>query len=86
MLAQATTFPDVTYSFKNETKLHLTNTGLHVQQNDDRVEMFTTDDRVPELIETLISASGNEMLDLIVVSMTDVSPDYKEWVNLQATE
>lgn len=30
MLAQATTFPDVTYSFKNETKLHLTNTGLHV--------------------------------------------------------
>jgi uncharacterized protein involved in tolerance to divalent cations len=86
MLAQATTFPDVTYSFKNETKLHLTNTGLHVEQNDDRVEMFTTDDRVPELIETLISASGNEMLDLIVVSMTDVSPDYKDWVSLQATE
>ena len=30
MLAQATSYPDVTYQFKNETKLHLTNTGLHV--------------------------------------------------------
>lgn len=44
--------------------------------------MFTTDDRVPELIETAISASGNELLDLIVVSMTDISPDYKEWISL----
>ena len=48
--------------------------------------MFTTDDRVPELIETAISTSGNEMLDLIVVSMSDASPDYKDWVSLQATE
>lgn len=31
MIAQVTTSSDITYSFKNETKLHLTNTGLHVQ-------------------------------------------------------
>jgi hypothetical protein len=29
MLAQVTNYPDITYRFKNETKLHLTNTGLH---------------------------------------------------------
>jgi hypothetical protein len=48
-----------------------------VQQNDNRIEMYTTDDRVPELIETMISASGNENLDIIVVSMSQTSPDYK---------
>lgn len=86
MIAQVTSTPGVTYSFKNETKLHLTNTGLHVQQNDNRLEMVTTDDRVPELIETAIAVSGNENLDIIVVSMNAASPDYKQWVNLQATE
>jgi hypothetical protein len=44
--------------------------------------MYTTDDRVPELIETAISASGNENLDIIVVSMSGIAPDYKEWVSL----
>lgn len=86
MVAQATTNDQITYSFKNETKLHLTNTGLHVQQNDARVEMVTSDDRVPELIETAISVSGNENLDIIVVAMNNASPDYQKWVSLQATE
>lgn len=86
MIAQVTTTSAVTYEFKNETKLHLTNTGLHVEQNDARLEMITTDDRVPELIETAIAVSGNENLDIIVVSMNGVSPDYKSWISLQATE
>ena len=30
MIAQATHIPGVTYEFKNETKLHLANPGLHV--------------------------------------------------------
>lgn len=80
MMAQVTQTPKVTYTFKNETKLHLTNTGLHVQQNDYRLEMITTDDRVPELVETAIAVSGNENLDIIVVSMNAASPDYKSWV------
>lgn len=86
MMAQVTETPTTTYTFKNETKLHLTNTGLHVQQGDVRLEMITTDDRVPELVETAIAVSGNENLDIIVVSMTDTSPDYKDWIVLQATE
>lgn len=86
MIAQVIQVPGVTYSFKNETKLQFTNTGLHVQQNDYRVEMVTTDDRVPELVETAIAVSGNENLDIIVVSMNNASPDYKKWVQLQATE
>lgn len=85
-MAEATNYPGVTYEFKNETKLHLTNTGLHVQQNDARLEMYTTDDRVPELIETAIAISGNENLDIVVVAMNSISPDYKKWVSLQATE
>lgn len=85
-MAEATNYPGVTYQFKNETKLHLTNTGLHVQQNDARLEMYTTDDRVPELIETAIAISGNENLDIVVVAMNSISPDYKKWVSLQATE
>lgn len=48
--------------------------------------MVTTDDRVPELIETAIAVSENENLDIIVVSMESASPDYKKWVQLQATE
>lgn len=48
--------------------------------------MYTSDDRVPELIETAITATGNENLDIVVVAMTDVSPDYKDWVKLQSTE
>jgi len=76
----------VTYEFKNETKLHLSNTGLHVQQNDARVEFITTDDRIPELIETCIGVSGNENLDIIVTGLNSLSPDYKKWVALQATE
>lgn len=86
MMAEVTNTPGVTYQFKNETKLHLTNTGLQVQQNDARLEMYTTDDRVPELIETAIAVSGNENLDIVVVAMNSISPDYKKWVNLQATE
>lgn len=85
-MAEVTNTPGVTYQFKNETKLHLTNTGLQVQQNDARLEMYTTDDRVPELIETAIAVSGNENLDIVVVAMNSISPDYKKWVNLQATE
>lgn len=30
MMAQVTNTPGVIYQFKNETKLHLTNTGLHM--------------------------------------------------------
>lgn len=86
MIAQVTRTPEVTYTFKNETKLHLTNTGLHVQQNDARVEMITSDDRVPELIETAIAVSGNENLDIIVVQMNNIGPDYKKWVSLQTIE
>lgn len=86
MMAQVTTTPGVTYRFKNETKLHLTNTGLHIEQNDARLEIITTDDRVPELIETAIDVSGNENLDIVVVAMNSISPDYKKWVSLQATE
>ena len=48
--------------------------------------MYTTDDRVPELIETAITATGNEKLDIIVVAMQNISPDYNDWVALQATE
>lgn len=86
MIAQVIETPGVTYTFKNETKLHLTNTGLHVQQNDARIAMITSDDRVPELIETAIAVSGNENLDIIVVSMNSASPDYRKWVSLQSTE
>lgn len=86
MIAQVTNTPKMTYKFKNETKLHIGNPGLHVFQNDHRLAMYTSDDRVPELIETAISATGNENLDIIVVGMADVSPDYKNWVGLQSTE
>lgn len=48
--------------------------------------MYTSDDRVPELIETAITATGNENLDIMVVAMADVSPDYHDWVKLQSTE
>jgi len=44
--------------------------------------MITSDDRVPELIETAIAVSGNENLDIIVVSMNSASPDYRKWVSL----
>lgn len=86
MAAQVIGTPKTTLTFKNETKLHLTNTGLHVQQGDYRLEMITSDDRVPELVETAIAVSGNENLDIIVVSLNDISPDYKDWVVLQSTE
>lgn len=86
MVAQATSYPDVTYKSKNETKLHMTKTGLHIKQNENRIEMYTSDDRVPELIETAISTSDKENLDIIVVSMAAISPDYKDWVSLQSTE
>jgi len=48
--------------------------------------MITSDDRVPELIETAIAVSGNENLDIIVVSMNNASPDYSKWVELQTIE
>jgi hypothetical protein len=48
--------------------------------------MYTSDDRVPELIETAITATGNEKLDIIVVAMENISPDYNDWVALQSTE
>jgi len=86
MIAQVTSTPKMTYIQKNETKLHLTNTGLHVQQDDYQLTMYTTDDRVPELIETAVSVTGNDNLDIIVVAMSDVSPDYKDWVKLQSIE
>lgn len=67
MISESTLTPHTTYSFKNETKLHLANTGLHVQQEDQYVEWITSDDRIPELIETAIAVSGNENLDIVVV-------------------
>lgn len=48
--------------------------------------MITSDDRIPELIETCIAASGNENLDIVVVQMNQVSPDYGKWVALQSEE
>jgi hypothetical protein len=59
MISQVENTPHTTYKIKNETKLHLSNTGLHVRQNDHRLAMYTSDDRVPELIETAISVTGN---------------------------
>jgi len=83
MVAEAVTTPSgVTYQFKNETRLHMSNTGLHVSRDGARVTMVTSDDRVPELIETAISVSGNDNLDIIAVSMNAVSPDYKKWISL----
>lgn len=86
MISQVTNYPGVTYEFKNETKLHIANPGLHVRTDDARVEMITSDDRIPELIETCIAVSQNDNLDIVVVQMTDVSPDYGKWVTLQSTE
>lgn len=57
-----------------------------MQQGDYRLEMITSDDRVPELIETAIAVSGNENLDIVVVALNDISPDYKDWVTLQSIE
>lgn len=34
----------------------------------------------------MISVTGNDNLDIVVVQMTGVSPDYKDWVTLQSTE
>lgn len=86
MTAQVSNFPHTTYTFKNETKLHVANPGLHIQQEDSRIEFITSDDRVPELIETMIAVTGNDNLDIVVVQMTNVSPDYGKWVTLQSTE
>jgi len=86
MISQVTNYAGVTYEFKNETKLHIGNPGLHVRTEDSRVEMITSDDRIPELIETCIAVSQNDNLDIIVVQMTEVSPDYAKWVSLQSTE
>lgn len=68
--------------------MHIANpqTGLHVQSNDERVELITSDDRIPELIETMIAVTGVDNLDIVVVQMTDVSPDYAKWVQLQSEE
>ena len=70
MISQVTNYPGVTYEFKNETKLHIANPGLQVRTNDARVEMITSDDRIPELIETCIAVSQNDNLDIVVVQMT----------------
>lgn len=86
MISQVTNYPGVLYEFKNETKLHIAQNNLHVRQNDARVEMVTSDDRIPELIETCIAVSQNDNLDIVVVQMTQVSPDYGKWVALQSTE
>jgi hypothetical protein len=67
MISQVTNYADVTYQFKNETKLHIANPGLHVRTNDARVEMITSDDRIPELIETCIAVTQNDNLDIVVV-------------------
>lgn len=86
MISQVTNYAGVTYEFKNETKLHIGNPGLQVRTEDSRLEFITSDDRIPELIETCIAVSQNDNLDIIVVQMTEVSPDYAKWVTLQSTE
>lgn len=86
MASQATVYDHVNYKFKNETMLHIGQGGMHVKQEGARVEFVTSDDRVPELMETAISTCGNENLDIIVVQMNQVGPDYSDWVTLQSTE
>ena len=86
MTSQATVYQHITYKFKNETMLHIGHGGMHVQQEEARVEFVTADDRIPELMETAIAVSGNENLDIVVVQMNQVGPDYSDWVSLQSIE
>lgn len=48
--------------------------------------MVTSDDRVAEMIEVAVSASGDANLDLLVTPIENASPDYIKWAKNQTIE
>jgi len=51
-----------------------------------RLQMVTSDERVPELIEECVDITKNEKADIIIRQLSGISHEYSKWVGLQTTE
>jgi len=74
----------ISYTYKNETLLHMPFQGLlHVDKGVQRLHMITTDDRVAELIEMTYKVTKDPKTPLLVTNLHTSSKDYVAWVQKQ---
>lgn len=71
--------------FKNTGLLHTGYQGLlHVDKDQRRLHMVTTDDRVAEVLELAYSITKDPKLPALVTTIDDAGKEYVAWVRKQA--
>ena len=60
--------------------------ALNVANDQVRVDLVTTDDRVAELIEVAVAAAGDDGMPVLVTPVAQASSDYLEWAKEQCVE
>lgn len=86
MIADVEVIEKVTRTFKNESDLHLYRGKMHINKEAYLLDVMTSDDRIAEMVETAISVTNNELLNVLVSPYNTASADYVAWAKNQTIE
>jgi hypothetical protein len=89
MAADIRVFKDVRRVFKNSTMLGGTvahGSGMVIDPHSSLIDVVTSDDRVPELIETAIESRKNDIMYVMVTPYQAGSTEYFKWAKNQTLE